>query len=239
MLGTAAVLVSIACVRGTFPLASAHYWLSGAACQWALFGQRESQPAPTTGCHIAISAASAAHIAASWECLFAYDTLLVILTLSRGRAFFGQGPARRRGAAAGAWTVRNLGAVVTRDGLLYYAAAALVNGANVVTFYAAPPLLRGVLSNPASVLSTVLCSRLVLNMHASADEASPLDPFTSTTSTAVLDTRVALTNPSALDICNTGPDKYNLRRGYDLAGTDEYELQHLECTRVPHVNQSV
>jgi hypothetical protein len=55
-----------------------------------------------------------------------------------------------------------------RDGVLYYAVVALANLANVVTFYAAPPLLRGVLSSPASVIAVTMCARLMLNVHESA-----------------------------------------------------------------------
>jgi hypothetical protein len=157
---------------------------------------------PDGNCHITLSVSTAAHIAAAWECLFAYDTLLCVLTVMRGRALF-----RRSGAHGGEacwrWRARDLTAVVARDGALYYAAAALVNGANVLTFYFAPPALRGVLTTPAGSLSIVLCARLVLNLHASADarDGTPgpgesLLPPESAASSALLDTRGAFTGLS-------------------------------------------
>jgi hypothetical protein len=57
---------------------------------------------------------------------------------------------------------------VVRDGTLYYAAVVLANGANVITFYVAPPLLKGGLTSLASALAMTLCARLMLNLRASA-----------------------------------------------------------------------
>jgi hypothetical protein len=99
----------------------------------------------------------------------AYDTMLVILTLARART-------RARSSAVAALrssAALDLAAVVVRDGTLYYAAVVLVNGANVITFYVAPPLLKGELTSPASALAVTLCARLMLNLRASAAEVAP------------------------------------------------------------------
>jgi hypothetical protein len=118
----------------------------------------------TPGCPQLLSAASASRLALAWICLVGYDTLLVALTLAhawtRARTRIGV-----RSSAA-----RDLASVIVHDGVLYYAAVALVNGANIVTFYVAPPPLKGALTSPASALAVTLCARLMLNLRASAAE---------------------------------------------------------------------
>jgi hypothetical protein len=123
-----------------------------------------------SGCHSVDSKGSAEHLAVAWECLCAYDTLLFALTLSRACM---EARERQRNAPPGFPTIEttyDLVAVITRDGVLYYSVVTLASIANVLTFYVAQPLLKGVLSNPTGALSTALCARLMLNLRASAAE---------------------------------------------------------------------
>jgi hypothetical protein len=143
------------------------------------------------GCHVPTTLSSAVQLSVAWECLFVYDTLLVVLTLLRGRSL----GLRRTQSGLHA---HNVAAVVVRDGALYYGAVALANLANVLTFYAAPPLLKGALSNLAGVLSTALCSRLMLNLHAPDDARRPSGP-SSSARMAAAETRAAFTSGIALD----------------------------------------
>jgi hypothetical protein len=54
---------------------------------------------------------------------------------------------------------------IYRDVALYFGVMALFNMANLITLYMADDLLRGALSTPSSVISAVLCSRLLLNIR--------------------------------------------------------------------------
>jgi hypothetical protein len=135
--------------------------------------------------------------------LLAFDTMIVVLTLIRGR-FFIRGHTRSGSRRSDNWphALRrpedlDLGTLVTRDGGLYFIIVTLANLANIVTWYAAPPLLRGVLSSPASVISTTLCSRLVLNVHKAA--GAGVLPSTSAPDSSTLDTAAAFTSRFALD----------------------------------------
>jgi hypothetical protein len=105
----------------------------------------------------------------AWECLFAYDTLLFALTMARGLSEARE-RARTRPSGSRTRTAQGLVALITRDGVLYYCIVALANLGNVLTFYVAPPLLKGTLSNFTSALSTILCSRLMLNLRTSVVE---------------------------------------------------------------------
>jgi hypothetical protein len=145
------------------------------------------------GCHTSTTAASGAHIAVPWECLLTFDTMLIVLTLARGRFL------ARRETRDGPGAPRDIRAVVMRDGVLYYAVVAGANAANVLTFYLAPALLKGVLSNPASALSTVLCARLMLNIRAAGDGDHAALPSTSAESTTGFDSRAAFTSRFALE----------------------------------------
>ncbi|KAJ7592378.1 hypothetical protein C8J56DRAFT_1046749 [Mycena floridula] len=113
---------------------------------WPLFGQKSSTaPVPGIGCHIALSRDSAIRLAAAWEALFAYDTLLFCLTLCKTytRRYYDDSGIRIRVSAP-------LVSLVLRDGAIYFAVMALSTLANVMTFYFAGPFLRGGLSTFAS-----------------------------------------------------------------------------------------
>jgi hypothetical protein len=145
------------------------------------------------GCHVAVSVSSGVHLAVAWECLLAFDTMLIGLTLARGRLL------ARRQALGGSRAPLDIGAVVMRDGVLYYVVVAGANLANVLTFYAAPPLLRGMLSSPASALSAALCARLMLNIRATGDGDHAALPSTAAESTTGFESRAAFTSRFALD----------------------------------------
>ncbi|KAF8997734.1 hypothetical protein BDQ17DRAFT_1283761 [Cyathus striatus] len=143
MVGSGAVLLIVAC--------------------WSLFGQKHlaSGPLPETGCHVGLTRETAIHIASAWEALMMYDTMIFSFTLYR------------------TWTTRRdrgvtriqdpLLSLVLRDGALYYAAMALANLSNILTFYLCGPFLRGALSTVASSISVTMMSRIMLNLHQNAD----------------------------------------------------------------------
>ncbi|KAI0766317.1 hypothetical protein BC629DRAFT_900736 [Irpex lacteus] len=139
---------------------------------WSVTGQT-SEITLQEGCQFASSRITAVHIATAWEALFTFDLLIFSLTIARTyntRIRYGYGNGR----------TMDLVTLMVRDGAVYFGAMVLVQGANVITFYASGPLLRGTLSTLASDVSVTMMSRLMLNLHRTAADndifATTLDP---------------------------------------------------------------
>ncbi|KAJ7053653.1 hypothetical protein C8F01DRAFT_1260284 [Mycena amicta] len=133
-------------------------------CVWAMLGQNTA-PALYGGCHIAISTATARHLAGAWEALFAFDSSVFALTVFS--AYW-----TRRGMSEGTGRPASMHMpihrLLIRDGALYFGAMALANLSNIGTFYLGGPLFRGALSTFASCISVTMVSRLMLNLHEQA-----------------------------------------------------------------------
>jgi len=129
---------------------------------WALFSEF-NVPAETTarGCHVGLPNTIAFRLAGAWEALFVYDSLIFSLTIYK------------------AWKVRQdyavtgvdipLISLILRDGAIYFSVMAICNFSNILTFYLCAPFLRGSLSTFANSMSVTLMSRLILNLHQTAD----------------------------------------------------------------------
>ncbi|KAJ6571446.1 hypothetical protein B0H19DRAFT_937511, partial [Mycena capillaripes] len=140
------------------------YMLGAGACLmaislWAVSGKGGTPVPGVEGCHIANSEEMFDHtdLAVPWEALFTYDVIIFV-------ALFYRSLQTRRASV----TMRSepLLSVLIRDGAVYFVVMALINLANILTFYMAGPLLRGCLSTMASSLSVTMMSRLMLNLHA-------------------------------------------------------------------------
>ncbi|KAF8874537.1 hypothetical protein BD779DRAFT_251463 [Infundibulicybe gibba] len=59
--------------------------------------------------------------------------------------------------------------LLLRDGAIYFAVMALSNLANILTFYLCGPFLRGGLSTFSTSISVTIMSRLILNLHETAN----------------------------------------------------------------------
>jgi hypothetical protein len=117
------------------------------AC-WSLTGQKNT-PTPTSGCHLAMSKETAINLAIPWESLFAYDTLIFIMTLAKTYKMRYQNTSLRS---------LPLVSLVVRDGAAYFGIMALSTLANILTF-----LMAGVRRSPASLFvlrSFRFCSHL-------------------------------------------------------------------------------
>ncbi|KAJ7151957.1 amino acid permease-domain-containing protein [Mycena filopes] len=138
------------------------YMLSSAAVLmgvslWAISGHG-GEPVPhVIGCHIANSKAIGIHLAVPWEALFTYDIIIVVALLYKSIQTRNQ---------SGTMRSEPLLSLLIRDGAVYFVLMALINLANILTFYLAESLLRGCLSTMASCLSVTMMSRLMLNLHA-------------------------------------------------------------------------
>ncbi|RDB22108.1 hypothetical protein Hypma_010738 [Hypsizygus marmoreus] len=147
--------------------------VAGVLC-WTLFGQKITSAGHGSGCHIGLSSDTAIRLAGAWEALFVYDSILFTLTMAktwRGRHEF---PFNRASVP--------VIYLIFRDGAIYFAVMALANFANIMTFYFCGPFMRGGLSTFGSAISVTMMSRLMLNLHESADagiHSTTLSVFTS------------------------------------------------------------
>ncbi|EEB92385.1 hypothetical protein MPER_09114 [Moniliophthora perniciosa FA553] len=105
-------------------------WLFGVAFVFAaglsgfvLSGQDKIRYPVLTVCHIGIPRPTAVRIVGLWWTLFAYDTIIFLLTVSRTYQFRHKTP------------LQQIRPSLFQDGAIYFAAMALVNLANIVTFY--------------------------------------------------------------------------------------------------------
>ncbi|KAJ7487992.1 hypothetical protein FB451DRAFT_1390956 [Mycena latifolia] len=149
---------------------------------WSMLGQHSESIVILPGCHSSISRSTVHYsdlglivrptpsfhtlnankltdLAAAWEALFVYDALIFGLTVFKTYSTW------RR---AGSQHYLPIHILILRDGALYFAAMALANLLNIVTFYLSGPILAGSLSTFASCMSVALMSRLMLNLHQKA-----------------------------------------------------------------------
>ncbi|KAJ3559389.1 hypothetical protein NM688_g379 [Phlebia brevispora] len=111
------------------------------------------------GCHVAINTLEgAARTAVAWESLFVFDVAVFILTFWKELAERTQSLVRPN----------NVLIYVVRQGSVYFVVMAIAHLANIVTFYALQPELRGTLSTLASNVSVILISRLMLGLQKTA-----------------------------------------------------------------------
>ncbi|KAJ7355271.1 hypothetical protein DFH08DRAFT_954768 [Mycena albidolilacea] len=103
-------------------------------------------------------------LAAAWEALFLYDTMMFGLTVFKTYSTW-----RRTDSESNNIPIHRL---ILRDGALYFGAMALANLCNIITFYLAGPNLSGSLSTFASCMSVTLMARLMLNLYNTADAGS-------------------------------------------------------------------
>ncbi|KAF8157111.1 hypothetical protein B0H34DRAFT_486936 [Crassisporium funariophilum] len=161
MVGSGAILVTISCVRHKFVLFVLFLLTLPPQFKWALFAQKSAPSERGSGCHVGLSNGTAIRLAGAWEALFVYDSIIFSLTL------FKTWKARRDHAITGIEIP--LISMILRDGAIYFAVMALSNFANILTFYFCGPFLRGSLSTFASSISVTMMSRLMLNLHQTAD----------------------------------------------------------------------
>ncbi|EGO03345.1 hypothetical protein SERLA73DRAFT_129617, partial [Serpula lacrymans var. lacrymans S7.3] len=151
-----------------------------AAASWALVGQHSYAATNVSGCHIAYTTSTShqvlSDLAVAWEALFLYDTSMLVLTLLKTYK-----ATRQHGLLSFNGRL-NIVTLMCRDG----ETMAIANLSNILTFYIAPvcfslqwisfvssaafqSLLKGTLSTFASCISVTLMTRLMLNLHKSAD----------------------------------------------------------------------
>ncbi|KAJ7138916.1 hypothetical protein C8R46DRAFT_1234155 [Mycena filopes] len=134
---------------------------------WTTQGQQGSLMTVLPGCHPRLAPSTAHRFALSWAVLYAFDTLIFGLTLYHGISM------RRK---LGSHSPMALHQIILRDGILYFGVLVLSNLANVLTLVgnddsAAPqPILPGTFATLGNCISITMMSRMMLNLHAQADQ---------------------------------------------------------------------
>ncbi|KAJ4479609.1 hypothetical protein C8J55DRAFT_429355 [Lentinula edodes] len=133
------------------------FTLGGLSIFAIFFGQSSQSVLTPTGCHTQLTLITCvepcASLAAAWEALFLYDSMLFVMTLHK--AYKTRYELRQERLRI------PLVVIILRDGSVM----ALANLINISTFYYAQPFLRGALCTFASSMSVTIMSRLMLNLH--------------------------------------------------------------------------
>ncbi|KAG2138508.1 hypothetical protein DEU56DRAFT_944941 [Suillus clintonianus] len=118
------------------------------------------------GCYDTYTAEAAARFGVAWLALFAFESLIFVLTVHRTSKT--RGLLRLRLATAGK---RNVLDIMFHDGALYFGAMTLCNIPNILMYYSGSGVIRGSLglTTFTSCISVTLISRLMLNLHKSID----------------------------------------------------------------------
>ncbi|KAJ7764363.1 hypothetical protein B0H16DRAFT_1718289 [Mycena metata] len=122
-------------------------------------GQRSFPITVFSGCHLGIIKSASYHLAVSWACLFAFDSIIFGLTIYNAYQ-----------------TRRHMGNVnmpihrlIVRDGAMYFGTMALTNLTNILTFVVGGTEVPGSLATFATCTSVTCMTRLMLNLHQRAE----------------------------------------------------------------------
>ncbi|KAJ3992087.1 hypothetical protein F5050DRAFT_1811852 [Lentinula boryana] len=161
------------------------FTLSGLAIFAIFFGQSSQSVLTLTGCHTRLTLTTSIQVAAAWEALFLYDSMLFLMTLHK--AYKTRHELRQERLRI------PLVVIILRDGMeysesiliviakasnlllflrvgsIYFGVMALANLVNISTFYYPDPFLRGALCTFASSMSVTMMSRLMINLHKIAE----------------------------------------------------------------------
>jgi len=104
------------------------------------------------GCHAMVPQSAGAHLAVNWSALVVFDFTVFCLTLYKALRIGWKHPG-------------TLFHVLLRDGALYFVVLFFSNLSSIMTWLCAPPLLKGIASALSNMVSSVLISRLTLNLR--------------------------------------------------------------------------
>ncbi|KAJ3709678.1 hypothetical protein C8R42DRAFT_413207 [Lentinula raphanica] len=103
------------------------FTLGGLAIFAIFFGQSSQSVLTSTGCHTQLTLITSIQVAAAWEALFLYDSILFIMTLHK--AYKTRHDLRQERLRI------PLVVIILRDGSIYFGVMALANLINISTFY--------------------------------------------------------------------------------------------------------
>ncbi|CAA7268611.1 unnamed protein product [Cyclocybe aegerita] len=128
---------------------------AGAIACWAIIGGRKTKKHEVDvpiGCAVSVARDRAIRFAAAWSGMLIFDSLVFGMTLYKSLTL-----PRLRGV--------NLISVLLRDGSMYFGIIMVSNFTNVLTFLLGGPFTRGVATTFTNVISSVMISRLMLNLR--------------------------------------------------------------------------
>ncbi|KAF8970068.1 hypothetical protein BDZ97DRAFT_124218 [Flammula alnicola] len=126
----------------------------GIGC-WAVLGGKSQEPPDLLvpiGCASSLTHDQAIRMGAAWAGMLFFDSLVFGMTLYKSLSL-----PRITGT--------NLLTVLLRDGTIYFAVMMASNLANILTFLFGGPLTRGVATTFTNVISSIMISRLMLNLR--------------------------------------------------------------------------
>ncbi|KAJ7055987.1 hypothetical protein C8F01DRAFT_375217 [Mycena amicta] len=105
------------------------------------------------GCSSGVAASETTKLAIAWAGMAVFDCTIFLLTLYRALS-------RHVGQRGG-----ELVGVLLRDGSVYFGVIVLCTVSNILTFIFAPPYTRGMPTTFTNVISSIMISRLMLNLR--------------------------------------------------------------------------
>ncbi|KAJ7769465.1 hypothetical protein B0H16DRAFT_1517915, partial [Mycena metata] len=143
------------------------------------------------GCSVMIPYSQSVRLAAAWGGMGVFDCTIFLLTLYRALS-------RRRAQGY------DLAAVLLRDGSIYFAVMVMTNLANILTFILAGPYSRGLPTTFTNVISSIMVSRLMLNLRdpSLSTMSGRLSNSTTLNGTGIFSTHLHSDAPGELDTHN-------------------------------------
>ncbi|KAJ6571495.1 hypothetical protein B0H19DRAFT_1372568 [Mycena capillaripes] len=120
------------------------------------------------GCASSLTVSESRRFGFAWMGMLVFDITIFVLTASKALVLSRE----QRGG---------LILLLIRDGSLYFLVIFVSNCANILTFFYAGPYTRGVATTFTNVISSVMISRLMLNLRLHATDTPPLRTGESTT----------------------------------------------------------
>ncbi|KAJ7050357.1 hypothetical protein C8F01DRAFT_1377773 [Mycena amicta] len=108
------------------------------------------------GCNYPIARGTGLNLVVPWAAVATFDTMIFLLTL--GRVLY------RRGRPRNGNTM-DLLSILLRDGAIYFGVMVMSNLGNILTFALGTPYTRGIATTFTNILSSIMISRLMLNLR--------------------------------------------------------------------------
>nr|GAT51963.1 predicted protein [Mycena chlorophos] len=162
------------------------------------------------GCATGIDSSQSIKLAIAWVGMGVFDSMIFILTLARGLSRFWD---RGRRDLDDRPARMSLVMILLRDGTVYFAVIILCTLANILTFIYGQAYTRGVATTFTNVLSSIMITRLMLNLR------NPALMHTSRSRTLGA-TDASL--PTTMTLTYAGSDPYYTQNELDGVGHGDY-----------------
>ncbi|KAF7304447.1 hypothetical protein HMN09_00846900 [Mycena chlorophos] len=142
------------------------------------------------GCPVATARPKSVRLGEAWSMMLVFDVMIFGLTLWKAlRLYAKHGVTSRTGRSGG------LVEILLRDGSVYFALIVIANAFNIASYTMTGPMLRGSATTVTNVTSSVMISRLMLNLRAPSSSSFLFTPNSGTRSNSA--SRLTRTGASA------------------------------------------